>query len=173
MKKVLLCLFLLGMSFSYAQQTHLGIKAGVNFAKLTGDQAEDLENKTGYHIGVTAELGLTSKFSVQPEILYSTQGAKFEDEDLDINYVNVPVLAKFYLIKNVSFQVGPQFGYVIGNGDTFDEGIKDFDLSGAAGVEVRILSFFAQARYNFGLTDVADVAARNAVFQISVGYNFL
>ncbi|GLB53719.1 hypothetical protein NBRC110019_27600 [Neptunitalea chrysea] len=169
---ILLTLIFIG---GYAQTKHVGIKAGVNFASLTGDGLDGLEDKTGYHIGVTGELGLNDNFSIQPEIMYSTQGAKLEDIDFDIDYINVPLLAKFYMVKNVSFMVGPQFGYVIS--DNFDaletDSLKDFDLSGAVGVEARILSFFVQARYNFGLSDVMDSEAKNAVFQFSVGHNFL
>lgn len=172
MKKIVLVLMLLTGTLTYAQRFNLGIKAGVNFATLTGDSDIDLENKTGYHIGAIAEVGLNDQFSVQPEIIYSTQGAKLESEDFDINYLNVPVLAKVYVIKTFSLMVGPQFGYVIdNNGNGLD--YKDFDLSGSAGAEIKVLSFFAQARYNFGLSEVSDGGAKNAVFQLSVGFNFL
>ncbi|GLB49919.1 porin family protein [Neptunitalea lumnitzerae] len=173
MKKTLIVLLLLVGITANAQQKHLGLKAGVNFASLTGDWADDLDNKTGYHIGVTAELGWKDSFSIQPEVIYSTQGAELEDIDFKIDYLNVPVLAKIYMVKkNLSFMAGPQFGYVIN--DNFDsDDLKEFDLSGAVGLELKLLSFYAQARYNFGFTDVTNVGGKNGVFQLSIGHNFL
>lgn len=173
MKKIVLCLLLLTGTLTYAQRFNLGVKAGVNFSTLTGDTETDLENKTGYHIGAIAELGLNDKFSIQPELIYSTQGAKWKDVDFKINYINVPVLAKIYVVKSFSVMAGPQFGYVIDDNNIGDTDWKEFDLSGTAGAELKILSFFAQARYNFGLSDVSDTGAKNAVFQVSVGFNFL
>lgn len=172
-KTVLLVIVLLGSIMgAKAQQSHLGIKAGLNFASLTGDGVDGLSNKTGYHFGINAELGLSNNFSIQPEVLYSTQGAESDDVDFDINYVNVPVLAKFYVMRNFSLQMGPQFGYVVGDeADSFD--LKEYDLSGAVGAELAIKSLFLQARYNFGLSDVSDTGTKNAVFQFSLGYNFL
>ncbi|SFU38479.1 Outer membrane protein beta-barrel domain-containing protein [Pustulibacterium marinum] len=178
-KKILIVLvsFLGGMGLLRAQESSLGIKAGVNFSTLTGDGFEGLDSKTGYHFGIVGELGISEKFSIQPEVLYSTQGAESEDVDFDINYLNVPILAKIYFLRNISFQVGPQFGYVTDqSGDGFDLAnvdLKDYDLSGAAGVEVKFKSIFLQGRYNFGLSDVTDSGTKNAVFQFSVGYNFL
>ncbi len=171
-KTILLCALLVGAIFTVkAQESHLGIKAGVNFSTLTGDGVEGLSNKTGYHFGVTTELGLSDNFSIQPEVLYSTQGAESEDVDFDINYVNIPVLAKLYVMRNFSLQGGPQFGYVVGDDTGFD--LKEYDLSGAVGAELKIKSLFLQARYNFGLSDVSDSGTKNAVFQFSLGYNLL
>lgn len=150
-----------------AQSLHLGAKGGVNFATLSGKDADGNDGRTGFHIGAVAELGLTDKFSIQPEAIYSAQGVK----DFNIDYLNVPVLAKYYIVDNLSLQAGPQFGFKV-NDKNFDNA-EGFDMSGAVGAEVKFGKLFGQARYNFGLTDVADGDARNAVFQLSVGFNFL
>lgn len=82
----------------YAQSaTTFGIRAGVNFQNLNGDDAggNKLENKlkTGFHAGVNAEIPVGIDFFVQPGVLFSTKGAKLENSDdkVNLSYVEVPV----------------------------------------------------------------------------------
>lgn len=153
-----------------AQKLNLGIKGGINFADLNGDDVDGADGRTGYHFGVTAELGLGDKLSIQPEAIYSAQGVKDNNFDYNIDYINVPVLAKYYVVNNFSLQAGPQFGFKVNDKNVDAEG---FDLSGAVGAEIKFGKIFGQARYNFGLTDVSDGDAKNAVFQLSIGINLL
>src|SRR5690554_7681134 len=55
----------------------LGAKGGVNFSNITNS---DMDSKTGFHIGVLAEVFFSEQFSLQPEILYSTQGAELKGD---------------------------------------------------------------------------------------------
>ena len=52
--------------------------------------------------------------------------------------------------------------------------VLNFALDGVAGLAPDVTqNFFTQACYNFGITDIADGnSAKNAVFQLSVGFNF-
>ena len=103
MKKVLIVLLLcFGMSTVNAQMFKFGLKAGANFSNLEGDGV-DGSTYTSYHFGAVLEFKLLENLSLQPELLYSSQGTKVNEESLDkinYNYVTVPVLAKFYLISN-------------------------------------------------------------------------
>jgi len=153
---------------SQAQNFRFGLKGGLNFTTLNGgDISNTIDSKTGYHIGAVAQFSLGS-FALQPELIYSTQGI----DNLNIDYLNLPVLFKLKFAKILSVEAGPQFGFVIN--DTSDIlKPKGFDLSGAVGAGVEISKFFAQIRYNFGLTDaIENTDVRNAVFQVSVGYYF-
>ncbi len=47
----------------------------MNFAKLSGFY--DTNMKTGFHVGVVAEIKFNEKFSIQPEVVYSAQGVKY------------------------------------------------------------------------------------------------
>ena len=169
MKKLFLCaIAVIGFTISsQAQNFKLGLKGGLNFATLNGgDISDTIDSKTGYHIGAVAQLSLLGSFAIQPELIYSAQGI----ENLDIDYLNLPVLFKLKLAKIFSVEAGPQFGFVVNdNSDLGDP--ESFDLSGAVGAGVEFSKFFAQIRYNFGFTDVIEnVDAKNATFQISVGY---
>lgn len=169
----LLFVLLIAAQMSNAQEIDFGIKLGANFA--TFNDFSDASNKTGFVGGVFANLKF-GKIGIQPELLYSQQGAEFKASDFDLDYVNVPVMLKYYLIGGLNVQVGPQFGFLVD--DTIpdlSDSAKNFDLSGAAGLGIDLpLGIRADARYIFGLTDVFDNRdGKNGVFTLSLGYSFL
>ncbi|AWH83664.1 PorT family protein [Flavobacterium album] len=182
MKKIIFLLTALAGSFAMqAQGIDFGIKAGANFANFTGG---DINTKsiTNFHAGAVVELNLVPVFSVQAEALFSSQGATYKDtaldiaKDINLKYVSVPVMAKFYVLPKLSVMAGPQFSFLVDDADeAFDS--KKFDLAASGGVELKVIAgLFAQARYNIGLTKVSDSEyagdAKNAVFQLSLGYYF-
>ncbi|WP_271730093.1 outer membrane beta-barrel protein [Aquimarina algiphila] len=87
MKKLfLLAIAVISFSVSSnAQDIKFGFKGGVNFATLNGDDVNDnLDGRTGYHIGAVLQVSLAETIALQPELLYSAQGI----EDTDIDYLN-------------------------------------------------------------------------------------
>jgi len=175
MKKLILGVFAVFFAItSYAQGIDFGIKAGANFSTLT--DATGLKNKTGFHGGLFLGLKFNDKIALQPELLYSQQGAEFDMGKIDLNYINVPVVVKYYLVQGLNIQMGPQFGFVVD--DNISNAIfeaEDFDVSGVIGAgydfpfDIRL-----DARYNFGFTDVVkDTGSKNGVFSIALGYSFL
>lgn len=186
MKKIILAavLFIATSATIQAQFVKIGVKAGVNFANQHGDASfdgisVDKEGITSYHAGLVAELKLLEKFSIQPELLYSTQGATYKnavDEfKNELGYLSIPVMAKFYLTKSVSLELGPQASFLLSNKKEFDvEDPKTFDFAVNAGLGLKITEgLFVQARYGLGLTEVSSHAdLKNSVFQLSAGYMF-
>ncbi|WP_026727605.1 porin family protein [Flavobacterium denitrificans] len=185
MKKLLLAavLFLATSTAIHAQLLKIGVKAGVNFASQTGDFPEsiDKEGITSYHAGLVAEVKLLEKFSIQPELLYSTTGAsyKFDDvsEDIknELGYISIPVMAKFYLNKTFSLEVGPQASFLVSQRNDFDiEDAETFEFGVNAGLGVKLTeNIFLQGRYGLGLTEASKNAdIKNSVFQISAGFMF-
>jgi len=183
-KLVLLTLFLIaGTLTTNAQGLRFGLKGGANFAKLEGDKV-DSDNLTSYYAGAFAEINVFPNFSVQPELLYSSQGAKGINgaDDFKLDYINVPVLAKFYLITDVlALEAGPQFGFLVN--DNFEDSVngigtqyeaESFDFAAIGGVSVNITdNFFANARYVLGLTEVSKTAeVKNTTIQVGLGYRF-
>ena len=175
----LLFVLLIVAQMSNAQEIDFGIKLGANFA--TFNDASNVSNKTGFVGGVFANLKL-GKIGIQPELLYSQQGAESNGSDIDLNYINVPVMLKYYLIGGLNVQVGPQFGFLVDDTipdptDLITSGVEaeNFDLSGAAGLGIDLpLGIRADARYIFGLTDVfKNTDGKNGVFTLSLGYSFL
>ncbi|QDW18694.1 porin family protein [Flavobacterium sp. KBS0721] len=187
MKKIILAavLFMATSATIQAQLLKIGVKAGVNFANQTGGNFDgisvDKEGITSYHAGLVAEVKLLDKFSIQPELLYSTTGAsyKFDDvsEDIknELGYISIPVMAKFYLNNTFSLEVGPQASFLVSEKNDFDvKNGETFEFGVNAGLGVKLTeNFFLQGRYGLGLTEASKNAdVKNSVFQISAGFMF-
>jgi hypothetical protein len=177
MKKLFLIAFTLVSITSFAQGLDFGIKAGANFSSIT--DASNVSNKTGFLIGVFAGVKFNDNVGIQGDLLYSQQGADFNPEKIDLNYVNIPVVIKYFVVKGLNIQAGPQFGFIV------DDNIKDvfgniveaesFDLTGVVGAGYDFpMGIRADARYNFGLTDIFSGGdGKNTVISLSLGYSFL
>jgi hypothetical protein len=196
MRKILVvCLLVAGVFVSkitLAQvQFSLGIKGGVNFANINvSDPQATWDGKTGFHGGAFALIKVTA-FAVQPEVIFSQQGSKvsFNSQDINANfsYLNVPIIAKFYLPLGLNLQLGPQFGFltsaesdfnpVTGSLQTTDltNYYKNSDVSIGMGIGWDLpMKLSIDARYNLGVSEINDNASlsqtKNQVFQISLGY---
>lgn len=185
-------------SDSASEQTtiKLGLKGGFNFSDLN---ESGLKTRTDLHIGGVMEIFVNNNFSIQPELMYSSQGAREEEDTpfgrfeakMKINYINVPVMFKYYVRNGFSIQAGPQIGFVVSSKlstdivpvDNIDlksiTNSVDFGFNMGLGYEFSQGLFF-DARYNFGLTNTLqpikgsdfDGGGKNRVFQLSVGYKF-
>ncbi len=188
MKKLLtIAIALFFCATGFAQGIDLGVKAGVNFANIR-DISGDPESRTGFVFGGFVGAKLNDKLGIQADLLYSQQGAKADLGDIDLSYVNVPVVLKVFLTESFNLQVGPQFGFKVDDnfGSVFSDIVtaEDFDLTGVVGAGLDLpAGFRVEGRYNFGLTKVneevriADAATvesgKNAVVTLSLGYSFL
>ncbi len=192
MKKTLIVFIAIGIAaFANAQKTKqdegikLGIKGGLNVSNLMGD-VEDVAIRTSIHAGLVAEIIVSDKFSIQPELLYSGQGASITSTGggrAKLDYITIPVLAKFPIANNLYLETGPQVGFLIsGKYKTNESNDKiedlktiDFGLNAGLNYELKNGVFF-QARYNLGLTDIGYAGdnnrASNSVIQFSVGKLF-
>ena len=183
MKKLLLFTFIsvLGLTKMNAQDIQFGAKAGLNFANLVGDNSSLLDEVTAFNFGIMAEIPISEKFSFQPEVLFSGQGYSIGDDVVGLNYINVPLIGKYYVIKGLSLEAGPQVGFLTNiNDETLrsEDSFKTVDLGVNFGLGYKLnngINF--SARYNMGLTNINDVSGlddknRNGVFQLTVGYFF-
>ncbi|PAM94075.1 hypothetical protein B4N84_13410 [Flavobacterium sp. IR1] len=186
MKKILLAavLFMATSATIQAQLLKFGVKAGVNFANQTGDASfggisVDKEGITSYHVGAVAEIKLLEKFAIQPELLYSTQGASYKSAGQEfkneLGYLSIPVMAKIYLTKSFSVEAGPQASFLLSEKNDFDvKNAETFDFGLNFGLGLKITeSIFVQGRYGIGLTEASKNAdVKNSVFQLSAGFLF-
>ena len=187
MRKIIFIVLIgfLSVGVSTAQELDLGLKLGANFSEFSDVKGADMSNKTGFQIGAFAGIRM-GNVAIQPELLYSQQGAKFNHDKIELDYVNVPVMFKYYLIQGLNIQAGPQFGFVVSDniGKVFDgiqSGVEanNFDVSGLVGIGLDLpFGIRLDGRYNFGLGDAlksefGDTSGKNSVFTLSVGYSFL
>ena len=165
-----------------AQNVTFGAKAGLNFASMVGDDAEGLDGRTSFHLGATAEIEISESFSIQPELLYSGQGYSYNDATAKVDYINLPVMAKFYVADGFSVEAGPQIGFLASakadvggvSVDIKDE-LKSTDFAFNIGAGYKVSSVLNLGlRYSMGLTDVEDDSNgfKHSVFLLSIGYNF-
>ncbi len=175
MKKLVLVLFLATAGITHAQFIQFGVKGGVNFANIKSDKI-DYSNRTSYHVGALLEISVFQNMTFQPELLYSVQGAEQSGKPtIDLKYVNVPMMLKFYLISNkLSIEAGPQFGFLVDNNLNKTYEAEDFDFSAGGGLALNLTrSIFVQARYMVGMSELSKKAeAKNSTIQVSLGLKF-
>ena len=115
--------------------------------------------------------------------MYSGQGNSNSldpNSDLvELNYLNIPLMAKYYATKGLSLEAGPQIGFLLTakeDGNDIIDSYKNTDFGVNFGIGYKLdngLNF--SARYNWGLSNITvknDITKNNSVFQLSVGYFF-
>ena len=188
MRKVIIMAVLMLSSVATFAQRPVGSltvqpKIGMNFATLT--KADDSESRIGLVAGAELEYQLSDIFSISGGALYSQQGCEWSEDGSTrtnkLDYINIPVLANVYVVKNLAVKVGLQPAFNVNSkqkaskGDSSVqgsiEGIKTFDCSIPVGLSYEYKNFVIDGRYNFGLTKVSKHAdSKNSVFQITLGY---
>ncbi|HXY32251.1 MAG TPA: porin family protein [Gemmatimonadaceae bacterium] len=184
--------------------TSFGILVGGNFSDLKGNDvvSANIGTRTGLVAGVSLNVHLVGGWGLEPEILYSQQGASINSSNVSaegtiaFDYIQVPLLARWTIPlhgKVRPFVVGgPSFGYQIGcsleasgQGGSASESCDSiegyeryrFDVSGVAGAGVAFAvghqAFTVQGRYNYGFQDVQDGSdAKNRGFSLLGGFEF-
>lgn len=174
---------------SYAQQAvgtfTLQPKIGMNVASLT--KSDGADPRIGLAAGVEAEYQATDIFSISAGIIYSMQGNKYEEKGVTstqkLDYINIPILANVYVTKGLAVKLGVQPAFNVSDKIKYsggkvsiqdeDAGAESFDFSIPVGLSYEFNNVVLDARYNFGVTSVADGGdAKNSVFQFTLGYKF-
>lgn len=196
MKKLLLA-FIAGIALlgSVKAQTEytIGPKVGLNVSNISHSHGN---SKASVNVGIFGEARFTDLIGLQLEVLYSRQGWR-DKVDIDgirekvnyrVNYLNIPVLARIYVLERLSVDLGPQLGIGLNakskykhSGTTVKEKLHDLNTIEASfvfGVSYDLFDhLLISARYNLGLSNAFDKdtfgkSNKNGVFQFSVGYKF-
>ena len=204
MKKFMVLIAAAIVSVSAMAQVQFGGKVGVDMTNFWGPDVEH-GMKPGYQVGLIMEYKVTPKFGIAPEVVFAAQGGKSKALAFDINnhgleltstdikynanYINVPLMFKFYATPEFSIDLGPQVGFnvynkvkVKGDDETYDlkDGTKPVDFGMGLGATFNITdNAFVQARYTLGLTKVfkedyvlGENKAKNGNVQIAFGMKF-
>jgi hypothetical protein len=187
MKKMSLSLVMVLMfaTLTKAQEStvEFGLKGGLNFADLNYESKMDSKTRTSVHAGLLAHFHLNKNWAIQPELMFSGQGAKYDgDRTLKLGYLNIPVLAQYMFDNGFRLQTGPQLGFLLNAksevGDleaNVKEDLNTTDVSWSFGVGyITPSGFGVDARYNLGLTNISedDNSVKNNVFQLGIFYQF-
>lgn len=188
MKKI--SLFLCALLFSvviFAQNAAIGLKAGLNVANLGNSSGNEMGSKLGLNAGLLAHIHLTPQLALQPEVVYSGQGAKYTvsdgEHDLSLNYINIPVQLQYMFSNGFRIQTGPQVGFLASVKDKVrdvetnnftSQDFKTVDFSWTAGLSYLSYSGLGiDGRYNFGISNINNYGSNilhNNVFQIGLFY---
>jgi len=202
MKKILflLTLSILCVGISFAQTPKIGITAGLNVSNITRDIGDN-NFKAGFQAGVVADFGITDKFCIIPELLFSQRGANYGHSSFitTLNYLQLPINAAYKLDVGKSSKVfvfaGTYFGYGLsgnnkvaiiefGQKDNHSEkvtfgsnenDVKAFDFGINVGVGYTYEKVFFKLQWNLGLmnlSNVSGISGRNTNIAVSVGYFF-
>ena len=175
-------------------------KVGIGLSEITDD---DAKFKFGLGAGVEAQYQIKNWLGVSAGAMYQQMGSKVKDiggvdmSDFKVNleYINVPVMARFYVAKGLSLNVGLQAGFLTnakvkyGSSEAdVKDAVEKFDLSAPVSIAYELpMGLTFEAVCNYGITDVAKdydhgsnrssnyseiMDDKNLLFQITVGYRF-
>jgi hypothetical protein len=178
-----------------AQGISFGLKGGMNMSNLSGSDISNSSSRIGLVAGGFATLNLMF-VKVQPEILYSQKGAKYETPSASItasyDYLEIPILLKrsFGAIVVPSIFLGPSVGLSMNaeneyidalTGNTTIEDVKinmGPDIGLVVGAEIKTpVKLSVEARYTMGLSkifkeeSVTPSDAKNTAISVMIGYS--
>ena len=204
MKKTMFALvcMLMAAGTAMAQKTFtFGPKVGVDYTHRWGKNIND-ESALNFQAGVFIEYRFNSKFAIAPEVVFATHARPkrewkdwwlSEEPTRDItstyqtNYINIPVMFKYYVTKSLSIDLGPQLGLKVydkctdkwedSNGhwdEKYNMSHRSVDFGLGLGATYNFSEkVFVQLRYTLGLLPLyEDSNARNGNAQLSIGYRF-
>jgi hypothetical protein len=186
---------------------------GGTMANLAGKGSGNNKSKIGIVAGGEVAYQTTRHLALSLGVLYAQQGAKdfslvhttnetINDYQFKTEYVNVPLLANYYLMKGLALKTGMQIGLLVKARETMDyynlesdyikfhkkidddvkSGCYTFDLSIPIGLSYEYENFVLDVRYQAGLTRVLkdnktwwrldESKWHNSVFQLTLGYKF-
>ncbi len=202
MKKVLTLIAAAILCMSASAQVQFGAKVGFDLTHFWGEDAPS-GWQPNYQVGLMMEYKFNPKFAIAPEVVFAAQGGK-ETDKVDVeevpgiveakgtfhtNYINVPLMLKFYATPAFSIDFGPQVGFNVYSKMTasgkaanieaketidFKDMTNTVDFGLGLGATYNLTNnAFVQARYNLGLTKVfEDSQVKNGNLQIAFGMKF-
>lgn len=194
------------------QGTAFGIKGGPSYSSVVGDLTDGIKFRFSGHAGVFVEFDVSYNFKLQPELVYSSQGFQFTTDlaaidnggsntdqnrtrtNVRLNYLTIPLIAKFRISDKLNLEFGPQFGFLIdqvtllrvldGTTNTTADrrtrigGNFQLDYGGDVGLEIRLTERLnLSPRIYIGLRDRLNALPQaqnvNVSMQLAMAYTFL
>ena len=184
MKKIMMIAIMMVAALSVnaqeAKQMFVKPMVGGTLSKYTGD-VEDMKFKLGFVGGVEFGYYVSNQFALTASFLFAMEGTKVKDvpytykRDVSstLTYLNVPLLANFYITKSLSIKAGIQPGFMLSAegksmflfDDRNEHVTAEFDISGThrynkfdlsipMGISYEIDGFVIDARYSLGLLKI-------------------
>ena len=229
MKKVILMLTVLlsavaTTAFGQLPVGHFAVtpRAGLSIANLTNNElytaagALNSKNKSGFVAGADVEYQLLKPLSLSLGAYFTQQGASYDDyevkaqdpkydyegvhgQSVDLQYINVPLLANLYVGRGLALKAGVQAGFALSakeksettlfNRDELgryeyaetkevnqDLSCRNVSFSIPVGISYEWMGIMLDARYNIGLTNIyskkVEYESKNKWLTFTLGYKF-
>ncbi len=232
MKKILFAATMFAASLSASAQYEPGtfsLKPKLGFGISTITNMDDINVpirnnyyeadksvNVGFHGGVEFEYQVKKWLGLAAGLDYTRQGIGWEtnkvkidgikyenfNNSIDLGYINLPIVANFYVVKGLALKTGLQFGFLTDAHQRYDvrttdkknhikiedltkfsqniyEDCNKVDLAIPVGISYEFKHHFTiDARYNIGLLKVNkdefdyDETHRNGSFQMTFGWKF-
>lgn len=172
----------------------LGVRAGMDYYEI-GGRSFDGKHYPGLAAGIYGKLNFSSKWYLQPELDYNQTIAKTSDDfatiyqgysgqQVNLNYVSVPILLGFRPIPELSILVGPQYGYLfsatqgllqqnLGTNSNGQNPFQHSDISIVWGAQLNLNKFLFGLRYYNNLNNISFRTTdtwRQYGLQLYIGY---
>lgn len=164
MKRTLLIVVAVLASYGLQAQagSGFGIKAGLNYNgngdyfDSTADAFENPDRNAGFHIGFWGKLG--NRIYFRPELVYTSTSSSYDEGDLKIKKIDVPMLLGVKVIGPLHAFAGPSFQYLLdtdfeSDGLTFGDVENDLSVGLNIGAGVNLGKFGIDLRYERGFTE--------------------
>lgn len=186
------------VSANAQSESNMWVKPMVGGTLATITKVNDTKMKFGLVAGAEFGYHVIEPLAISGGLLVSMQGTKAKDnpamQDFSwtTTYLNIPILANYYIVKGLAVKAGIQPGFLLGSKvkyqvnegmgwfdyeSTSTDNMKKFDLSIPMGLSYEFSNFVIDARYNLGLMKIAkdsgnvmDGDAKNSVIMLTVGY---
>ncbi len=217
---ILLLTLFASRAMAQTNPVRFGIRAGLNVADWQGQATQSVsgllgltngyankQTRQGFHAGVYASIPLSEQFSLEPGLQYSQKGTQLRGnfssqalEILNVNttvtsqaaYLDVPVLARFYVTKGFNIYAGPQVSFLLSNKINTRASVlgfsvlnRDFNVSNSirpvdvalvGGIGYRFENGFNLGfGYDYGLNTLdqrGNFNTYNRVVKASIGFEF-
>lgn len=176
-----------------AQIEGIGVMGGATFSSFRGANSSGAQTSTGFMAGGFVRLDLGTVVGLRPEFFYVQKGAKTNttpQTTFDIEYFEIPVLVTYDAplggILALELFTGPQVSILSkcraetasGSGvPCVSAGlpVNSTDFGWVFGAEFAIKNFLVGARYDLGLSRVADdpnLDLKNEALMATLGFLF-
>ncbi|MEY3679138.1 MAG: hypothetical protein RI924_1279 [Bacteroidota bacterium] len=200
------CLLIISVQAQHMQPgkgAYLGFKAGMNLSNVIKSGEGDFKSrfKPGFAAGIFVDIPVAEVFSFAPELVYSQKGYQSSgtilggdyDYKVSTNFVDIPLLAKFWVTEGLNLSVGPQVSFLLSTTESFKSGTQEFrntieeknknlkkslfggviglgyELGGQLGVQARYALDFQKNNAD-GSAEVPEY--KNQVIQLGLTYQF-
>ena len=174
-KKLITLLLAVLACMSASAQVKFGAKVGLDLTNFWGKECGH-QLVLNYQAGLLMEYKFHPHFGVAPEVVFAAQGGQEKADDASdvggfirsdkhyhTNYINVPVMLKYYPAQDFSIDFGPQVGFNVYSKYTkgkheateYKDMTKAVDFGLGLGCTYDLdKNVFMQVRYTLGLTRV-------------------